>query len=225
MILELNTSICPILDVGMYHSNLSPESMFNRIDEEIQSSDIISEEEKEYFFEEVSFLFDTKKYKELVARYAAAEIEDFFNDMRDTIKISLRGDAYINSPNYYNYRTDWLIFEVEIDESEIQRIRDTVQNDKDFFTWADRYKSYSGFSSFMPHTKDEYLRAIAGSDLERAVAMFITYMGEKNCHLTERVSENSYQSFLEEKISGNYSYDDFISDPKCLGILEKLRAA
>ena len=223
MILELNTSICPIVDVGMYCSRLSPDSMFDMEDYEVQKSDVISEEDKNYFFDNVSFSFDTKKYKELVARYAAAEIEDFFNDMRDIIKINLHGEAYIDSPTYYNYRTDWLIFDVEIDENEIQKIHDSVAGNKEFFTWADRYKSCSGFISFMPHKEDKYIRAISGNDLERALAMFITYMGEKNCYLTEHIGENSYQSYLEEKIFGNNSYDDFISDSKCLEILGRLR--
>jgi hypothetical protein len=77
----------------------------------------------------------------------------------------------------------------------------------------------------MPYTKEEYMRAIDGKDLERAVAMYITYVGVKNCYLSENVLENSYQSYLEERILGNNSYGNFLEDKKCLVILEKLRMA
>jgi len=225
MKLELNTSICPIIDVGLYHSRLSPEYMFGWAERELQCSEAITKEEKDYFFNKVSFSFNTAKYKELIVMYAAAEIEDYFNDIRDLLKIRRCGEASIDSPSYYNYRTDCLLFDVEIGDGEIQKIRKTVVADAGFFAWTDRYKSSSGFISFMPHTKEGYLRAIGGNDLVRAVAMYITYIGEKNCHLTENVLENSYQSYLEENIFGNNSYDDFIEDDKCLVILEKLRIA
>ena len=225
MILELSTDLCPIVDVGLYHSRLSPENLFGWVEDEVQRSDVLTEEEKDYFFDQVSFGFDSNKYKEVIAKYAAAEIEDFFNDIRDMLKVSRCGEVSINSPSYYNYRTDWLFFDVEIDESEIQWIYDMVVDDADFFKWADRYKSYPGFISSMPHTKNEYLRAITGKDLERAVAMYITYIGEKNGLLTENNRTNSYQEYLEEKISANNSYEDFIEDNRCLDILEKLRMA
>jgi hypothetical protein len=112
---------------------------------------------------------------------------------------------------------------VEIAESEIQKIHDAVIDDVDFFTWAEQYKSCSGFISSMPHTREEYLRAIGGKDLDRAVAMYITYIGEKNCLIPGNDGSN-YQASLEEKISVNSSYNDFIGDAKCLEILEKLSA-
>jgi hypothetical protein len=213
------------VDVGLYHSSLSSENLFGWVEDEVQCSDVLSEAEKDYFFDNVCIGFDTEKYKKIIAEYAAAEIEDFFNDISDIVKIRRCGDTSINSPAYYNYRTDWLFFDAEIDEDEIQWIHDMVLSDADFFTWADRYKSCSGFTSSMPHTKSEYLRAINGKDIDRAVAMFLTYIGEKNGFLTDRNRINNYQANLEEKISVNNSYDDFITDAKCLEILERVRLA
>ena len=45
MKLELNTGICPIIDVGLYQSRLSAEEMFDGDDQEILRSDEISEED------------------------------------------------------------------------------------------------------------------------------------------------------------------------------------
>jgi len=141
MKLKLNTSICPIIDVGLYHSRLSPEYLFGQVEQELKTSEVITKEEKDYFFDKISFNFNTEEYKQLIAMYAAAEIDDYFNDIRGLLKIRRCGEVSIDSPNYYNYRTDWLIFSVEIDGSEIQKIRKAVTGDTDFFVWADRYKS------------------------------------------------------------------------------------
>jgi len=55
--------------------------------------------------------------------------------------------------------------------------------------------------------------------------MYITYIGKKNKYLADTNKTNRYQSYLEEKISENNSYEDFITDAKCLEILEKLAVA
>jgi hypothetical protein len=55
--------------------------------------------------------------------------------------------------------------------------------------------------------------------------MYITYVGEKNGLLTEKNRTNNYQENLEEQITINNSYEDFITDEKCLEILEKVRLA
>jgi hypothetical protein len=199
--------------------------MFNWLDYEVQNSEALTKAEKEYFFDQACLTFDSKKYIEVIEKYASDEVEDFFNDIKDLLTIRRCGKTSIDSPSYYNYRTDWLIFDAEIDKSEIQKIHDTVINDVEFFKWTDRYRSYSGFISFMPHDKSDYLRAIGGKDIERAVAMYITYIGEKNGYLTGSNKKNSYQENMEERISANNSYEDFLSDPKCLEMLDKIRAA
>ena len=127
--------------------------------------------------------------------------------------------AYIYSPMWYNYETDALDFKVEIDESEFEKIYNAVKDDDDFFEWANRYKSYPGFISSMPRKKELYLKAVQGKDLERSLAMYLTYIGER-----EGLLDDSYQEDLEESISCNYSLAEFLTDKKCLDLMEKVYA-
>ena len=80
MILELNTCICSIVDVGLYQSRLCPEFMFDSVEHVLTCSEAIGDEDKVYFFDKISFCFNTAKYKDLVARYAATKVEDYENE-------------------------------------------------------------------------------------------------------------------------------------------------
>ena len=217
MKLRLNTSICPIVDVGMYGSFLDPQHIFEFDEYEIYRCDTLTEEEKEYCSNSIYMNFDTAAYKQTVAIYATEVIEDLFNDIRGTIEISLCEGASIYSPKFYNFDTDQLEFDVEISSSEIikiiVRLGDEQFSEK-FFGWArENYKSHSGFYSFMPCEPDGYTVAIEGQDLERALSMYLSYL------LRDCIDES--QCYIADKIVGNCSLCEFVDDKKFAELYER----
>ena len=82
------------------------------------------------------------------------------------------------SPTEYNFMTDCIQFDLEFDDSLINKIRQTV--DDKFFEWArEKYKSRDGFISFMPYGKTDFMDALYlkedSIELIRAVSMYLTY--------------------------------------------------
>ena len=215
MKLELSTNIMPVISVGMYGTLLDANSMYDHEEQEIYLSDILTEEEKDYF---ASADFNIEKYKELVAKRAVEAIEEFFDDIKGTIKVKLISNEKIRSPREYNFYTDEMDFTVEIEQEEIDKIFRATVNNKEFFEWAKRYKSYDGFISYMPHTWNDYMKAIGGHDLERAVAMYLTYvayMREKDGYIG-----NYYESMIEN-IGCNSGLLDFYDDERACEIAWK----
>ena len=86
MKLELNTSICPIICVGMYESRISPEYIFEQEEREVEESAVLTDEEKEYCCGQFSLSFERDKYKEAVAQCAANAIEKYFKASSETVK-------------------------------------------------------------------------------------------------------------------------------------------
>ena len=105
MRLKLNTGICPVVNVGMYESILDPRYLFDCCDSEIEAAKTLTDEEKTYYFDTLSNKFDSKKYKEVVARYASDILKSIFSDIADRVKVELCAGISIDSPPFYNYRS------------------------------------------------------------------------------------------------------------------------
>lgn len=220
MKLNLDTSIARILSVGMYETLLDTRCLFDSQENEILESEYLTQEEKDYFANALSWKFDDKKYTELVKECAIECLEEYFDSIKDIIKVKLTGDSKIVSPREYNFYTDELHFSIEIDPEEINKIFDSVINDKAFWKWAEQYKSCDGFISFMPWQKQDYIDALQGQDITRAVAMYLTYIYEKENNFEKVEFDYTYSIF--EKISENHFLSEFINDEKAQEIMNRV---
>lgn len=82
----------------------------------------------------------------------------------------------LKSPQYYNYSTDWFDFSIEIDDAIIKRM--ATMDDKFYDFIKARFSDHPGFHSFMPDTKEKYLKSITGdsdADFARALSEVILY--------------------------------------------------
>jgi len=235
MIIKMNTDICPILNVGMCDTHISPsDRLFYLFSDIIEESDILTPEEEKYYDETVYDYFDREAYEQRVAEIARVYIESFFEHIKDVVSVKVLPEVNINSPEEYNYQNDELEFKIEIAESELAKIRENVRKDAEkFFDWAAKYKTRDGFVSFMPYWENGWYAAIDGRDTARAISMYFEYLleqgekeffGEKFLILTEDESDTVYQRWFEDDVL-EIDIDEFIVDKKCRQIINKAVAA
>jgi len=217
--IALNTGICHIISVGMYESIIDPRYIFEDDESKVKFSSVLTQEEKDYFEHKCFMEWDSEAYDGLVAGYALNIIKGYFENISDTIKITLCEKGTIDSPPYYNYRTDELDFEVDIEQEELNKILSNVMNNHQFFKWANRFKSRPGFISWMPYCEDEFIEAIKGKDIERALSMYLTFLYDKQNNFEEHEFGHTYD--LYERISCNHGMTEFIKDERAIGIYSK----
>ena len=190
MRLKMNTAILPLIEIGLYGTNLG---------------DIYYNIDLEY----------NEDFKNAIVEYGKDKIEDILND-EDSIKKEIGHckieNVSFRSPQWYNYENDSLDFDLIIDNVVPKQILFNVENIyKDmFFDWIEKsYCSYSGFISFFPYKKEKYIEAIKGKDLERAVAMYIMFL----IHISD-IDLEQYQFDFEDdiqeevNINGWFCYDE-----------------
>lgn len=190
MRLKMNTAILPLIEVGLYGTNLG--DIYYNIDSEYNED-----------------------FKNAIVEYGKDKIEEILND-EDSIKEEIGyceiENVSFRSPQWYNYENDSLDFDLIIDNVIPKQILFNVENIyKDmFFDWIEKsYCSYSGFISFFPYKKEKYIEAIKGKDLERAVAMYIMFL----IHISD-IDLEQYQFDFEDDIqeevnlNGWFCYDE-----------------
>jgi len=219
MKIELNTAICPIVNVGMYQTHLSPGNMFDSEVSEILASEFLSDAEKEHFCDQYYDNFNTAAYEKVAAKYAMEALDDFIGGIAEHIKLRLLPEAEIISPREYNFYTDELYFTVEAEQTELDKILPAVCDDEWFWQWAKKYTSYDGFLSFMPCYKDDFAEAINGEDISRALALYLTYLHESANDFKE--PEFGYNYYIYENISDNHGVTEFIDDAEARNIAYK----
>ena len=191
MRLKMNTTILPLIEIGLYGTNLG--DIYYNIDSEYNED-----------------------FKNAIVEYGKDKIEDILND-EDSIKKEIGHckieNVSFRSPQWYNYENDSLDFDLIIDNVVPKQILFNVENIyKDmFFDWIEKsYCSYSGFISFFPYKKEKYIEAIKGKDLERAVAMYIMFL----IHISD-IDLEQYQFDFEDdiqeevNINGWFYYDEY----------------
>jgi len=219
MELRLRTDITPIVNVGMYESFLDPRYMFEDWSSNYEKG-VLTDSDIEYCDEAIANHWNADRYKALVARYAIEMIAEFINDTKAWnifSAIQLCEHVYqIISPQYYNFTSDHLEFNITINQSEIERIFELVKNDNNFFAWIrERFGHRSGFTSFLPFEKNKYIEALQGRDVEWAFGMYLAYV------LRMEFNNESYQEKLYERIAHNHHVDEFVDDARFHEIMQK----
>lgn len=175
MIVSLNTDICPIIIPDTYGTDFCH---------------YVSEEMWEDF-------------KKLMVDKAEEAIKYALDDLGiPYIKLIM---GTLKHPRQYNYTTDWIEFELEIEDDYISVIKRNVANDEvGFFRFAkENFGSYDGFISFYPYTKEKWEEC---EDPSYILSMWIMYrMNEEN---DIEAYQRAYLEDVEEYASGNGYFED-----------------
>jgi len=211
---ETSTSIIPMLYVGMYDSVLSPESVFNYEFED--------EENKGRDFDEEWERFDYTAYKTAVGKKAAAIAEriaeEYLNGKNGIKAVTSNGD--ILSPKYYNFSTDVLSIDVEMEEDFMEVLQSNFKKwEKEngaVAKWVkDHYTSYDGFLSAIPNNLAEIASNIAdGIDLDRLIGVYVCLcLVDTGYFQKDAWNESEYDKSnldLVEDVEGNLYWDEFL---------------
>lgn len=219
MIIKLNTDICPIISVGMYGTMLEPET--ESLEYEITDSKELTEEEKDKAIKLISDNFNMERYKEHLRETAVEFLQQCFDDYDGNnyteeklgIKIISSG---IYSPREYNYRNDELDFEIVIRDDIVAQIIimlyiDPIIKDGFFNKMEVSFGSYCGFISSMPIRQKEYIEALTGKDIERAIAMFLYFL----------LYEEDFQNDFNSRVIEGYNEYEYIDSDEFFEIYNK----
>lgn len=169
--LELCGSLCPLVDVGMYDSLISPDYW-----EDCAYENLIEDygEAARYF---VCFGdFDWDGYKKVVQNHAADIIEEFAMPILTNYGIAAIKVVGIYSPREYNFTTDELNFDVYLSEDFEEKFAENMKRFRKSPSLQkyieEHWWSCSGFHSFMPQSMDEIA---SFEDEERCLACYMTF--------------------------------------------------
>ena len=156
MKLHMNTSILPLIQTGLYGTRLG---------------DTYEELEEDY----------NEDFKQALCKYGLDSMQEILNEnsIKNEIGLCQIENVTFSSPRFYNYENDWFDFDLILEDEVPKQILYCVENiyKETFFDWIqEKYCSRSGFISFFPYTKEKYIEAIKGKDVERAVAMYIMFL-------------------------------------------------
>ena len=193
-VISTNTGILELVDVGMYQGFCSPDWL---ISDDILQTDYDEDEEVGISVEQYWDEFQFDKYKDWVFKKASEYIEDVVlpeakNTPFGIINITPKS---IWSPREYNYDTDRLMFDLEVEDD----IEDKIVH---YLTWEctdlDSFKEYlrinftsvSGFVSFIPNNITTFLQDLHTDD--RCICVFLQWYLHSNldCYATTNPLDN-----------------------------------
>ena len=201
---DVSTDVIPIIDVDAYGGTLS--AFF------YDSDSVIPDDSIDAFWNQV-------------VDESLDIIQDCFNELGIPAKV-VSGSGSMYHPQYYNFSGDELNFSISIDNSWVNEHFEEYKDDPEFLSFLhEKYSSRSGFISFFPSDKQEFIEAFESDrDKWKAVCQIITYhfdngIYEENSEtLVERMSENPDFDvlYLDSSPSGEHSGDveELIEDYK-----------
>jgi hypothetical protein len=209
--LELSTNLLPLINVGTYDGQICDVNNF--IDDYT-----INEEYKEgyinYDSETYWDNFDNKKYKTKLFKLSNEYLIDNIKQQLIDLNIGILDIQCINihSPQYYNFSTDTLNFNLSVTDdfnnTLINLINNLDYNDTNSLSkfLKDNFTSRDGFMSFTDNNITDLINSI--NDFEdREISAFLTwYLKGKDI-----ININNWSEFLYENIQ-SYDYTEFLSD-------------
>lgn len=147
---QINTNVFPIISVGMYHTPLSPDSIFN--------GSQIDDDRLEGYINYGSDYFDDNFQNDLYVK-AIEERADYFltgSHEANGIEIEIKtGEIY--SPKYYNFATDNMDLEVTFNKTKVLKYAKDHRGELDYFL-NKHFTSYDGFHSHTPNNFDDWAK-------------------------------------------------------------------
>ena len=180
MKLHMNTSILPLIQPGLYGTRLG---------------DAYIDIEESY----------NEDFKQALCEYGLNRMKEILNEdsIKNEIGLCQIENVTFSSPRFYNYENDWFDFDLILEDENTKQILFHVENiyKETFFDWIEKkYRSRSGFISFFPYTKEKYIEAIKGKDVERAIAMYIMFL----IHITD-IDLEQYQLDFEDDVQEEWN--------------------
>lgn len=179
--IKTNSNLFPILNVGMYDSNLSPDYVL--------CDDDLTVDEANQFWDQFNNNDYVNHIEKLVSLFMPKVLTH--NDFSIEIK-----SGAIYSPQFYNYGTDNIDFEVSFNYKDLLN---HIESNKDEFQeyLYENHSSYDGFCSFVKNNYSDWLIEFKNLDeLHISVALdFIfdyEFKTEMNTDFLQYVCENTY---------------------------------
>ena len=175
MKLELNTDLCPIVVPDTYGTEFC-----NMVEDNMWED-----------------------FKKLMVDKAEEAITYALDDLGIPYRELKMGK--FGSPRFYNYGTDWIDFELEIDDAYIDTIKGNVRRDEyGFFRFARSFfGSYDGFISFYPYEKDDFYDS---DKAEYIFSMWVMYRQYRENDI--KAFQNEYLNDVEEYAGENGYFID-----------------
>lgn len=191
----LNTNLFPILNVGMYNSEISPDTIFDSgIFEQNREEGYIHYDE-EYYWDN----FDYDKYKKEIVRIASETLSDVILENGIEIKIKV-GELY--SPKEYNFATDNVDLIVTFNKNKVLKF--AKDNEEVFNGYLHKkYSSYDGFWSLTANNYEDWYIDFKDNE-ERAIAAILCFIFDVNFE--------SYQSSFIEQCYSKLYYSNFVEE-------------
>jgi hypothetical protein len=194
MKIQLNTNLIPIF-TGTYESPFWEVREYNE--------DGSEEMEVDYNF------------KELMATIAKAyhNKEDYIlSELNVPFIKSIKFNGEFYSPRAYNFSTDTLDFEVDINKKELMAKLEELKNDQGFEKYLhDHFTSYDGFWSNTPNNYNDLVNEIKtwgkstntidgyGREFDQAIGALITYLAGLN----NKYNDYSIEEMVANRWQGN----------------------
>ncbi len=107
------------------------------------------------------------------------------------------------SPSQYNFSTDELDFDIEVDKKQLAVTLEKLADDKDFEKFLqEHYTSYDGFSSWTPNNYNEIKNSIDthGDDFEQSIGAVVSFLARENTEIDDACS---IEGMVHEDWAGN----------------------
>jgi hypothetical protein len=92
---------------------------------------------------------------------------------------SIKFTNTFSSPKEYNFSTDVIDFDIEINQSKLKKVLKELEHNQDFKNFLkENYSSYDGFMSFTPNNYNEIKENIEnnGMEAEQSISAIINYL-------------------------------------------------
>ena len=201
---DVSTDVIPIIDVDGYGGELS---------EFLQNSDaVILDKELDAFWNQVVI-------------ESMDIIQDSFKELSIPAKV-VHGSGSMYHPSYYNFSGDELNFSISVDDSWVNERFEEYKDDAEFLNFLhEKYSSRSGFISFFPSDKQEFIETFEDNRNKwKVVCQIITYQFDNGIYvenseiLTDRLHANPLFDilYLGDSPSGEHSgsVEELIEDYK-----------
>lgn len=168
MKVTLNSNLFPIIRVGMYNSNISPEEI-------IDDYNINDDKENGHIHYNSDFYWDNfnnskyiRRIEELAKEYLSEPIDDTEGNV---INIKCKG---IYSPKFYNFSTDEIVMEVKYNKTQLLKVSKKERETFELFLKMN-YTSRDGFMSMTSNNYDDWLVGFKDNDV-RDVGAILSYI-------------------------------------------------
>lgn len=198
MKVTLNSNLFPIIRVGMYNSNISPDEIFDDYTINDDKENGYIHYDSEYYWDN----FQNDKYKKRIAELAKEYLSEPIDDGEGNV-INIKCKE-IYSPKFYNFSTDEIVMEVKYNKTQLLKV---AKKEREIFGdfLYENYTSRDGFASFTSNNYNDWLIGFKDNDA-RDIGAILSYIFRD----WENWGSNNgtFDEYVRNELS--YGYSEFI---------------